>query len=605
MPAIHNKSKIKNLLLSGSCLLAAGFIVASPAQAADFTITDGQTVTVGQNLNNPGETGAIESGGTLNVAGAGINVSVAGTNATINNAGSISTTGGGADPLFISGANATIINSGSINTAGGGAAGIFLNTTAANGVITNSGSISGSGVGAYGIYSQGANTVITNSGTVMVSGAGTNAAIDLDSGGADNSTLMNTGTIMAVNGATEAIEGGTGSQLLTLGAGSRIIGTVDLGGGTDTINILGNTSSTLTVVGVENVNFTGGASGFFTGGVITSVDTTGQAALATTVNAVNFDIHNTINGRVNAPASSSVKLASAAPSHPADVEPAAGGSGSRFLGDGTEVWAEIFGGHLSRGGEGATLSFDQNYYGLVSGYERGYDSGRYGVTFGFANSVIGTDVQSIDTDVLSFFGGVYGHMPVAPNLTLSTNLIVGYEDYDNRRTVVDNIAGTETAQSDFNNVFISPSVSLTYDQPLSNGLRLRPSGSLVYTASFFDGYTESGTTNSNLSVDDRNVQTLNTRAQVGLAKVGEGFDLEFRAGIDGRFSDEDDIDGTLAGNSFSFTSSDDDSVIGGFVGVNAQFVASDRLSIVADTEFRRASGDESEFSGRLRGVLKF
>ncbi len=54
------QSHIRNILLSGSCLLAVGLFIAPPAQAADFTIVDGQTVTTNQALNGAGQTGLIE-----------------------------------------------------------------------------------------------------------------------------------------------------------------------------------------------------------------------------------------------------------------------------------------------------------------------------------------------------------------------------------------------------------------------------------------------------------------------------------------------------------------------------------------------------------------
>lgn len=602
---ITNSGRITTGGISAEGILSTG---------ADAIITNSGTIitsgsfSAGNGADGISSTGAnaiiTNSGSIITSGDLGLGISSSNANDTIINSGSITTNGNSAVGILLF-SNAAVTNSGSIITNGDNADGIF--SIGADATIANSGAITTSGDNADGISATEANAVITNSGSISVTGTGGSTAVSLDAAGADNSSFTNSGLISATGSATQAIAGGTGQQTLNLEQGSMIIGTVDLGGGVDTVNVNVNgngPSGTVTFLNTETINLASGVAGVVVGNRVTTVDPTGQSFLGTTVNAVNVGIHNTINARVNAAFSSAAGISS---EDPVAIEPAAGGSArSRLFDDGAEVWGEVFGGRLEREGEGATLAFDQNYYGFVSGYERQADFGRFGFTFGFANSVIETtQVQSVDTDVLSFFGGVYGHTGIAPNLTLSTNLILGYENYDNRRTVIDNIAGVESAESDFNNFFISPSVSLQYDHELVKGFHLRSSGSLVYTASFFDSYSESGTTASNLDIDSRTVQTLNTRAQIAGVVVRDNVDFELRVGFDGRFSDNGDINASLAGNSFQFSSSDDDSVLGGFIGMNANIAASDQLNIVADAEFRKASGSENEISGRLRAVHRF
>ncbi|MFW5427141.1 MAG: hypothetical protein ACKE8R_07795 [Methylophagaceae bacterium] len=88
------------------------------AQAADFTIVNGQVETNSQTLND-NEMGAIEVGGQLNTAN-NTAIIANGINTIVNNAGNISTTGNGAFAIFSDGDNVSITNSGSISTTGDG-----------------------------------------------------------------------------------------------------------------------------------------------------------------------------------------------------------------------------------------------------------------------------------------------------------------------------------------------------------------------------------------------------------------------------------------------------------------------------------------------------
>ncbi|MEM6710663.1 MAG: autotransporter outer membrane beta-barrel domain-containing protein [Pseudomonadota bacterium] len=506
------------------------------------------------------------------------------------------------------GANAVLTNSGSISTNGDDAFGIISSVDADNATITNSGSISTMGTDSDGILSQGNDAVVTNSGSISVTGLNA-IGVNLDGPGPtgvigdDDNTLTNSGLISATGSATQAIVGGTGMQTVNLEQGSIIIGTVDLGGGIDTVNINGTGPSTVvTFLGTENINLADDVPGVVVGNTVTTVDPTGQTIQSVAVSELTSSIHTTIHGRANGPSAS-------ASSTPIPASSFAAGAFSS-LGDGTfgggvEIWGEVFGNNVDREGESTILSFEQEAFGVVSGIETDLSVGRIGLAFGIASSDSQTDAESIDTETTSYFGGLYGHVDVATDLTLSANLILGYEDYDNDRLVADNLNGFETASADFSNVFISPSVSLEYQYEVAQGFYLRPSGSLTYTASFFDDYTETGTTRANLTIDSRTVHTLNTRIQLAGALVRDAIDVEVRGGFDGRFTDEDDVDASLAGNSFRFSGSDDESVLGGFIGLRAEMAANDQFSIIADGEYRAASGDEDAFSGSLQATFRF
>lgn len=93
-------------------------------------------------------------------------------------------------------------------------------------------------------------------------------------------------------------------------------------------------------------------------------------------------------------------------------------------------------------------------------------------------------------------------------------MIAGYEQYKNRRLVVDNTNGIETAKSDVNNIFISPSVKIEHIFKLHKSFELRPNASASYTSSFFGSSNETGTSASNLSVKSCNARIFNSKAGV-------------------------------------------------------------------------------------------
>jgi len=155
---------------------------------ADFTIINGQVVTIPQSLND-NETGTIEAGGQLNVAGTAITAS--GVDISVNNDGSISTTDMNAIGITSQGNSATITNSGSIATIGQFSSGIHLGGPTAT--LTNSGSIATTGVEAHGIFSFDT-AIINNSGSIVTTGADANGIFSFDTATTNNSgSIVTTG----------------------------------------------------------------------------------------------------------------------------------------------------------------------------------------------------------------------------------------------------------------------------------------------------------------------------------------------------------------------------------------------------------------------------
>ena len=624
--------KLTQGVLIAGCIIAA----APPAWATSFTISSGETVTAAQALVD-GETGLIESGGFLNTTAASI---TGGGNAVITNNGTITTTGGDSTGLTPSGSGNVIINNGTINTSGNNSDGLrdlgtntlFTNngsiittgdaaegilTTTNNSVYNNAGLIDTSGDASVGIITSGDNEVINNSGTIITRGANAhgirgNVALALTvtnsgtirtqgTGAAGitvnrSATITNSGLISAEGSSTQAIIGSGEAETVNLLSGSQIIGIIDLNNGTDIVNISGaNNSSTLTLTDVENINLLNG-NGLLVGDVVTMVDPTGQSVSSAVLSTTTFAVHNVVNQR----------LAHHKLLKPIQVATSELTSGMVFQERAPQIWGSALGEMRERDLEGIALGYDHNYVGFTGGYEASFYKARIGLLGGFVRSTVKTTgdkfgrLRSVDTDTDSFFVGAYSQYFLG-GINLTTTLMAGYEDHENDRAVVDNLNGFETAQADFSSFFISPSLTLSSAYNVGTQVELRPSVTFAYSGGWYDDYAESGTTRSDLVIDDRNVHALTSQLQLAAAySLAEESELEIRAGAKARYTDNDDIDVNLAGTDFQIPNASDDSVYGGYLGMNLRVAIKESINLVADVEHGRAGGGEEHIAAMLK-----
>ena len=632
-------------------MLIAGYVIFSAplVWAASFTINDGQTVTTTQTLNVDGDTGLIISGGVIDTSGTNgrRSVSVAADNVTVTNNGSISCTRA-VDCISINGnrTNVAVINNGSITASAAQGDGVAQNN-GSNFVFINNGTITTSGSGGETVINFGDNGSITNNGLLETTGATQNVFTEGDgdlvtnngtiTASADNAsaivvgfnagsgvgstitnnniirvtgsgsvgillvnangtTINNSGLISADESATQSIDGSNNADTLNLLSGSQIIGIIDLNNGTDIVNISGaNNSSTLTLTDVETINLLNG-NGLLVGDVVTMVDPTGQSVSSAVLSTTTFAVHNVVNQR----------LAHHQPLKPIQVATSELTSGMVFQKRAPQVWGSALGEIRERDLEGIALGYDHNYVGFTGGYEASFYKARIGLLGGFVRSTVKTTgdkfgrLRSVDTDTDSFFVGAYGQYFLG-EINLTTTLMAGYEDHENDRAVVDNLNGFETAQADFSSFFISPSLTVSSAYDVGTQVELRPSVTFAYSGGWYDDYAESGTTRSDLVIDDRNVHALTGQLQLAAAySLAEENELEFRAGAKARYTDNDDIDVNLAGTDFRIPHASDDSVYGGYLGVNIRVAIKERINLVADVEHGRAGGGEEHIAAMLK-----
>ncbi len=568
------------------------------ARGANISINNsGAISTLGLEVSSiylDGANASINNSGTLSTTGGsahGIKLVMDSDDAAINNNGTISTTGLGADCIHSRGDDASINNRGTLSTKGYSSQGIT--SWGDNVGIKNSGTLSTTGGGADGIFSGGSNACINNSGSIQVTGMNSKGIWSI---GADG-VMTISGNVFATGNATQAIVGDN-NQTLNLLPGYRIIGSIDLGPGSNTVNISGGktSSSTLTIGNPGTINLLGGVPIVRNGNVVAVVDPTTQTANRAALSLTMDSIHQAVNQQ----------LMSTPPSKPVQVAASQLLPGMLHQDPRPYVWGHLFGGYREREDDENAIAYEHDMYGLVCGYENTIGRHRVGVFAGVAQSDIETDIDSIEIDTDRLFIGAYGQH-IMGNWVLNGSVIVGYGDHDTDRTVLDNLSGFETARSDYDSVSISPSLTLIRTYECKSGIELRPSVQLAYTYAYFDDYREKGTTRSNLRVDSRDVNIVSGRLQLAGSYAltsGRG-EVELRGGMKMRHYGNNSVHVDLNGSQLSYKTAGDNNVLGGYFGANVRYQIKDRLDLVGNAEYGQASGEERSISGYLGLTFSF
>jgi hypothetical protein len=529
-------SFIKYLKIQTSAVSALTMLVilaTATSAYADFTIPDGTTATSTQTLT-VNEIGLVEAGGSIETSSSN-GVDIFNDNNSMKNNGSVSTIGGFnfGFRLFLANNN-NIYNNGSVSTIGADARG-------------------------FGIISS------------------------------DNTNIYNKGGIFARGLATHAIivDFVSSNTTLNIFGGSQIVGRIQFFS-SNMVNISpegAGTSSTLMFEGADSVNLLGDNMVNIGGltGTYFVVDPTGPSVNGAMLSSLTGGLHDVPLGRTGGGSPKPTNVASTR------VEP-----GMMSSSDDSQIWFSGFGSHRERDTDGSVLAYDHDYYGGVGGYEiaNGRRS-RIGFMAGYAFTDLATDFQSLYTNTHSGFIGTYGQVKFG-GLNLDASLIAGYEQNDNNRIVVDNINGFENAEADYDSFFISPSATLSTQYNISENFVSRSSLTGIYSLGWYDSYTESGTTQSNLSIDDRLAHALIAKVKIEMAYLfSQTCEVSFHIGGRYRYTINNDVNASLSGVSFQYATSGDDTYVEALFGLNGRYAATDTLN----TEYALSDGIETNISG--------
>ena len=575
---ITNNNTIMTSGIAAHGILAAG-------EGTEITLGENGTITTsgGFGIRSLGDTSEITSNGDITTSGGlayGIQAGGEGTQVTVGETGTIATEGDSATGIQSTDEDATISNNGTITTSGNNAHGIQSTGEGATTeiTVTASGTITTSGDDAHGIQATGDGAMITIEGKVSVSGEGS----------------------YVVHGGDDT------NQILTLSAGAETQGEFNLGdseGDNDVANVSLDTStvisSTITIGGAETINLTNADQDarIFqlprfkseSGDSVAIVDPTGATATRRALGTTTGQIHRQVSNRLA-------------------FAPHVGDSAGDAH-DGA-AWGALFGSQSKRDDDGLALAFDHSFYGVVGGYDAYSDSGqRVGFFAGFGREDIKTsDIASITDTADRLFAGFYGRH-VMGNWSMDGSVVVGRASHKSTRLVDDNIKGRETAHGKYISTSISPALRLSWSHALANGLELRPSAHIAYTHGSYGSYTESGTTNSDISFGKRTVGITDARLQLAVAQpfAADRGEIEWRIGATSTHYGKDSVNARLGeGATTSYAVPGDRTVSGGFVGATLHYAIKDRVNLDGTIEYTETSGDRSgALSGQLGLVFKF
>lgn len=494
------------------------------------------------------------------------------TDITVNNSGTILSSYAGlyADEVT----NMTVNNSGTIISEGD--YGMYVTWAYGNNTLNNSGLIQ-SADGYDGVLIENASgQVIINSGSII---SPTDRGLVLD--GTDNAEIKNSGFI---SGDTIAIDT-TGSNDITLDllSGSLIDGDIILGGGYNIVNVGANSSSIYDITAASEINFLNGAVGVIDGNTVHLVEASGDSHKAANISSTTSAIHGVLTSRLTRIAP--VKLAQLAS---LELAP-----GMLYKERPAKAWGELFTLERTIDKDGTVLEYEQNISGFTGGYEFDNKTYRIGFVGGFSSSTAETDQQSIETDTDSIFLGTYGRFYLG-KANLTASLVIGTEQHDNTRHIFS--GGWKTATADYDSMFISPSVTVDSAYVVGDKLELRPSATLSYTMADFDGYKETGSTGSELTVKGQSLTAFSTQLQLALAHVSDKGEIELRVGSKTRSTDSDDISATLAGTSLKYAVTGEDNVSGAYFGLYGHYGVSESTNLTADIESTSFSGEDQLFA---------
>lgn len=543
------------LLTMGCSVMVTAPYALSSAQAADFTLNAGNSPAGAQTLTT-GETGTIETTGSLSINSAGgavqsaTGITTSDDNVTITNNGTILVNTNAAAisvsfGIYIGGDNATITNNGTITT------------TATAGTTALS----------TGISINGNNATITNNGTITTTATAGTTALSTDiSINGNNTTLIlgensNTPNGVSFSGTNNVVQYTVGQSFPEEGGGfgTGLTAAPDLSGftGAYTVNEISNPSS----IPAGAVFITsGGKTLAVTPDIFASSDQiiiTQNAAQAGNL-VIQHQQRNLVKNAHNTSQTSK-------PAHISDVEPAAGGDTTPQ----NNYWLEGFGSYKERPKDGGAAFSRARSGGVLIGVDfpetpDGYKSGIYISGFAGNNTLGHTAFRKIKSKG-ALVGGYVNR--AFKGFNLSAQLSGGFAEHDSDRNV-----GADIANAEYHSIFFSP--ALTIMRPYStvvNGVTFVPSVTARYTGQYIGSYKESGSS-ANQNVASRFHHALGLRVQTAAyldsIRLKEGLLTPvFRLGIEGSTTiGSQNTDLTVLGKNVSFSPSGGDNFIDGIAG---------------------------------------
>ncbi|WP_171015773.1 autotransporter outer membrane beta-barrel domain-containing protein [Devosia sp. FKR38] len=613
--------------------LSGGTISLGTITVSDFTLTLNNNVrltTAGIIVNNGGGLSTRVNTGvtgniTVNAGGLWTVNSAIGVTGNVTNAGTL-TLGGNA----VTGIG-TLTNSGTVTGSDGLQAATIVNSGTITGTtyglsptsaltLTNSGTISG-GTAAVRLGVNG-NTININPGSVFTGGIDYNnttgnttafgagsytLAVQNYSTTGNTVTTANASTVVNMTSNGAVVYSATGAPPVQPAAAAvpaaaapavtpaPVVSTTP----TTTINVV-NMASVTNSTAVQSSSYASNISGMI-GDVMAIGDLTSGVSGASSDSG---DAGSNVLGYVEIvkPKSKPVAAIDAAIAKPQTM-PA---QGQVVDGAGNVFWSRAFGGAQytpAQNGSGALSSY---YYGAAIGIDHRFDTWRLGAYLGGGKASQGVLDGSGDMDGSVVFGGLYGHNDQNDFIT-DLGLSLGKLSNNSKRYINN---GAQTATGSFGGLFVAPEAALGYRFELTDGWDVVPSVKLRYTGSFYDGYSETGST-QNVAYSDQSVHMFDERAQIKLTHTEQsdtGLKQQYyvQGSVQGsqRVGDSN-LNATVSGTSYAVTASGDKSLLAGSVGAGFDLNVTQAAAVYGGADATFYTNGAQAVAGRVGLKLSF
>jgi T5SS/PEP-CTERM-associated repeat protein len=650
---------------TGSSLTADRLYVGMSGDASLYVLDGGSVSTSGTNKTYIGYVG--DGTGYAEVRGTGSSLQTGELNVGWNGSGSLLVTGGGhvtsAAAVTVGYANGstgtlTIANNGTVTVGNGtgtlqvgqlaGSTGTVIigaasgETAVAAGTL-NAASVSfGAGTGQL-VFNHTSNGYlfapsITGTGKIFA-----DAGVTTLTGSATGFS----GLVAIADGATLGIENGIGGNTRfdvrgTLSGGT---GSVDLAGGGNTFNIyngarfassvnfnntssntinfytgsytmpvlnyaLGDVTNAINLLGTAKTLITAGVDGSGDGNIVvvdtSSIANVDRAAsdVQRQVSGVLQDIMNLDVARPGPTLAPSAYASTDARPNPANLALKQTKDQAVAIDEaGNLAWVRAFMGARHQDGSDGLASTNGRQFGTLAGADRVFDDWRLGIYAGAGRSTttLSDNLGSLDANMA--LAGLYARRGFGA-VSLDMALTGGHIWADSERGVNN---GAETARGSFNGWFIAPEAALSLDYALNANWKLTPSLRGRYVASFYDDFTETGSS-QNVSYDSHVGQSLEERFDTRLtyatvtgaglsasAWVGAGVSATQRVG-NGAY------DASVSGVDFAIVAAGDRNVYGATAAAGFDMMIGRSASLFGSVETTFATDDSR--TGLVRGGVK-